>query len=185
MIFQMPSTYAALLLRYYSNQYSPRDSVISYTYLKIVGMLPHINTKNRHISTSNWVLILRRRNIKTTLRPASTDEPAPATALDSQKLSAERLHKGILRAPAGDDSILQRRRCAGEAVTGCARRSQVLPEEGVVDVAATVELDLLLQGDQGWDVVGLGGRGVCGEGGVQVVDVGLVVLLVVDFHDLL
>lgn len=52
-------------------------------------------------------------------------------------------------------------------------------------MTAAVELDLLLQGDQGWDVVGLGGCGVGGEGGVEVVDVGLVVLLVVDLHDLL
>lgn len=55
----------------------------------------------------------------------------------------------------------------------------------MIDVTSTVEFDLLLEGDQSWDVVGLRSGGVGLQGGVEVVDVGLVVLLVVDFHDLL
>lgn len=51
-------------------------------------------------------------------------------------------------------------------------------------MAATVEFDLLLEGDQGWDVLRLEGRGLGCQGGVEVSDVGLVVFLVVDFHDL-
>lgn len=63
-------------------------------------------------------------------------------------------------------------------------RSQVLPEEGVVDVSTTVEVE---QGR------GLGGlAGVAGgvglgngvEGRVEAADVGLVVLGVVQLHDL-
>lgn len=42
-------------------------------------------------------------------------------------------------------------------------------------MTAAVELDLLLQTDQGGDIVGLGSRDLGREGGVQVVDVGLMV----------
>lgn len=52
-------------------------------------------------------------------------------------------------------------------------------------MTAAVELDLLLQTDQGGDVVGLGGRDLSREGGIQVVDVGLVVLCMMQLHDLL
>lgn len=61
---------------------------------------------------------------------------------------------------------------------------QVLPEEGVVDVATAVELDLLLEVDELGDVVCGESGGLGGEGGVEVGDIGLVVFLVVDFHDL-
>ena len=54
----------------------------------------------------------------------------------------------------------------------------------MVDVATAVELDLLLQADQRRHVLGLQGRGLGAQRGVQVRDVGLVVLRVVDFHDL-
>lgn len=61
---------------------------------------------------------------------------------------------------------------------------QVLPEEGVVDVAAAVEVEE--RGDAG----GLGevalalGLGDGLEGAVEAVDIGLVVLGVVQLHDL-
>lgn len=51
-------------------------------------------------------------------------------------------------------------------------------------MAATVELDLLLQTDQGEDIVGLSGGDLCREGGIEVVDVGLVMFLVMKFHNL-
>lgn len=51
-------------------------------------------------------------------------------------------------------------------------------------MAAAVEFDLLLQGDELRDVAGGLGFVERGEGPVQVCDVGLVVLLVVDLHDL-
>lgn len=52
-------------------------------------------------------------------------------------------------------------------------------------MTAAVELDLLLQADQDVDIVGLSGSDLCREGGIEVVDVGLVMFLVVKFHDLL
>lgn len=45
-------------------------------------------------------------------------------------------------------------------------------------MAAAVEFELLVQGEEGWDVVVLGCGCLGGERGVEVCDVGLVVLLV-------
>ena len=72
-----------------------------------------------------------------------------------------------------------------------ANRAHQLPEFGVIGVAAAVVADrgANLRGDLGQIadqiVNGLGGQlGVAGEGGVEVVDVGLMVLVVVDVHRL-
>jgi hypothetical protein len=61
---------------------------------------------------------------------------------------------------------------------------QILPEERVVDVTAAVEVDQWLQGHLGSDILlGHGGLQLLG-GGVEAVDVGLMVVLVVKFHNL-
>lgn len=52
-------------------------------------------------------------------------------------------------------------------------------------MTSTIEFDLLLEGYQSRDVVGLCSGSVGYERGIQVVDIGLMVFLVVDFHDLL
>lgn len=51
-------------------------------------------------------------------------------------------------------------------------------------MATGVELDVLLQRQKRGDVFVLHGGGLGCEGGVEVVHVGLVVLSVVDLHDL-
>lgn len=51
-------------------------------------------------------------------------------------------------------------------------------------MAAAVELELLLDADELGDVVAVESGGLGGEGGVEVVHVGLMVLFVVEFHDL-
>lgn len=62
-------------------------------------------------------------------------------------------------------------------------RRQVLPEQRVVEVAAAVEVDQRLQGDLGRDVgAGLRGRHLFRRV-VEGVDVGVVVVLVVELHD--
>lgn len=64
------------------------------------------------------------------------------------------------------------------------RRGQVLPEQAVVDVTATVEVE---QGREGGGLcrVSLGtGFLDLGQGAIEAVDVGLVVVLVMQFHDL-
>lgn len=68
-------------------------------------------------------------------------------------------------------------------------RSQVLPEKGVVDVSTAVKFQGGLKGDSSLDSLGSGFlRLELGEGflsGVETVDIGLVVLGVVQGHDLL
>jgi len=68
----------------------------------------------------------------------------------------------------------------GLAAALAAGGRQVLPEEGVVDVAAAVEVEER-GGGGGLDRV-TGGDGV--EGAIEARHVGLVVLLVVQLHDL-
>lgn len=112
-------------------------------------MLPHIHPKDRYITPSHWILVLCRSDVQASLGPPSANQPSPATTLDTEQLGVEGLHKGSLGSPAGGDGIPQRRCCAGQVVARRAGGSQVLPEERMVDVATAVELDLLLNGDQG------------------------------------
>lgn len=155
------------------------------TYLEVVCVFPHIHSEHRHVRPVHGVLVLSGGDLETTIGTASADEPAPATALDTEKGSAKGIDKGLLGAPAGSNRALQRWGRAGQVVSGSSGRSQVLPEEGVVDVATAVETDLLLQADQGGNIARLSGRGLGGEGGIEIVNVGLVMLLMVQLHDLL
>lgn len=52
-------------------------------------------------------------------------------------------------------------------------------------MATAVELDLLLETDQRGNIVALSSRDLSGEGGIEVVDIGFVMLLMMQFHDLL
>jgi hypothetical protein len=63
-------------------------------------------------------------------------------------------------------------------------RRQILPEESVVDVAAPMEVDQGLQRNLGLDILLLLGSSELLRCGVEPVDVGLVVVLVVELHDL-
>lgn len=79
----------------------------------------------------------------------------------------------------GDDCILQRARC--ELTAALRLRREVRPEEGVVDVSATDELEGALKLDL---VLGCGGLGVGLLGGVEAIHVRLAVLAEVRLHDL-
>ena len=61
---------------------------------------------------------------------------------------------------------------------------QVLPEEGVVDVATTVEVDQWLQSNLGLDITLLCGLLELLGGSVEAGDIGVVVLGMVKLHDL-
>ena len=82
-------------------------------------------------------------------------------------------------AKVGHERILERARRELTAALRLGR--QVLPKERVVDMPAAVELECGLELDL---VLGGGRLGVGLLGGVEAVDVGLVVLAVVEFHDL-
>ena len=74
----------------------------------------------------------------------------------------------------------------GELALGLAAAigGEVLPEDGVVGVAAQVEGEVLLPQVDGGQVAGLTGGGQGLQGGVGAGDVGGVVLVVVELHDL-
>jgi hypothetical protein len=63
-------------------------------------------------------------------------------------------------------------------------RRQILPEESVVDMAAPMEVDQGLKRNLGLDILLLLGSSELLRCGVEAVDVGLVVVLVVELHDL-
>lgn len=110
------------------------------------------------------------------------DEPGPATALDTSKSSVHLVLELIEAAVGGVNGLGQgaRRGLTTAGVLG----SQVLPEEGVVQVATTVEVDSGLEGNLGRDVtLGLGLLELL-NGVVVVGDIGVMVVLVVQLHDL-
>jgi hypothetical protein len=65
-------------------------------------------------------------------------------------------------------------------LAGC----QVLPEKGVIDVTTPMEIDQRLQRNLSLDILILLSGGELLRCGVEAVDVGLVVVLVVELHDL-
>lgn len=114
---------------------------------------------------------------------SAAHEPAPARALDGRGGSVELLLELVEGAKSLRDGGLEGAILEGAAVALLlgGRGREVEPEEGVVDVATAVELEGGLEGD-----ALLGGGGLC-VGllcGVEGGDIGLVVLLVVELHDL-
>lgn len=110
------------------------------------------------------------------------DEPSPATALDASKSSVH-LVLEFAEAAVGRVNGLGERARRGLTTAGVLW-GQVLPEEGVVQVSTTVKVDSGLEGDLGRDVtLGLGLLELL-NGVVVVGDIGVVVVLVVQLHDL-
>lgn len=73
---------------------------------------------------------------------------------------------------------------AGLSTSAVFAWGKILPEERVVDVSTTMEIDQWLKGDLCGDVfLGLGSLELLGSC-VEAVDICLVVILVVEFHDL-
>lgn len=140
-------------------------------------MLPGVDA-DEHDILCDWVLVCRRGDLEAA-RLGVPDEPSPAGSLDAGEggieLCNELLHRAILCL----DPLAERR----GRVEGLGRRGQVGPEEGVVQVAAAVEFDGRLQGNGLFDVPLC--RLEARLGRVQVCDVGLVVLAVVQTHNLL
>lgn len=110
------------------------------------------------------------------------DEPGPAATLDSSKSS---VHLVLELLQAAEGVVDGSRQGTGRGLTtASALGSKVLPEEGVVQVTTTVEVDQGLEGNLGRNVVLVLGLLELLNGSVVAVDVGLVVVLVVKLHDL-
>lgn len=110
------------------------------------------------------------------------DEPSPATALDASQSS---VHLGLELAEAtvgGVNGLCQSTRRG--LTTASTLGGKVLPEESVVKVATTVEVDSGLEGDLSSDVsLGLGFLQLL-KGVVVAGHICVVVVLVVKLHDL-
>src|SRR4051794_6171727 len=119
-------------------------------------MLPHINADNGDLSTDNWVLVLGCDDAQ---RAPVLHEPAPAAPLNAEKGSREGLLELFEVSPGLADLDGEGWSNIGVCL-GRGGRDEVLPEEGVVDVSSTVELDGSLQGDLGGDIVGRHGQHV-------------------------
>lgn len=108
------------------------------------------------------------------------DEPCPSRALDASEGGIELLLQGVNTA-VGFINGLGESTGRRLAATG-ALRGEVLPEEGVVCVAAAVEVDGGLEGDLSGDVGCLDCLLHLLDGIVVVRDVGLVVHVVMELH---
>jgi hypothetical protein len=144
-------------------------------------LLPRINTQNRAELTNDRVLV----GVRLDLHAAGLSvlhQPRPSAALDTRQRSVELLFEGVEAAVAVVDGCGQ---LSGRGLTAAlVGRRQVLPEQRVVDVATAVEVDQRLQGNLCLDVFLLLGFGDLLAKVVEGGYVGVVVVLVVELHDL-
>merc|ERR1712232_1152884 len=127
---------------------------LSVLVLEIVSMLPSVNTKQRLVLANDRVLV----GICLDANVASLcvlDEPCPTAALNASKSSVELLLHVIETAISSVDSLGQ---LAGWRLsTTLVLRCQVLPEKGVVEVTASMEVDQRLNSNLRSNIVtGLG-----------------------------
>lgn len=150
--------------------------------LKVVGMLPHIHSKEQNVAGSHRILITRCHDAQATAGTIP-DEPTPPAPLDSHKRGCEGALELGRAAPGLLDlgSELWRRLGARFGGSG---GSKVCPEQGMVDVPAPIELDGPLQCYLGGDVAHINGSNVRLEGAVEICNIGLVMLAVVQRHNL-
>ena len=144
--------------------------------LQVIRMLPRIDSQQRNILPNDRILIRVRSHFHRT-RLRILDQPRPPTALNPRQFCIHHLLQPI-------ESPIRVVDCGRETARGASpaagfRGREVLPEKGVIEVAAAVEVDEGLQGD----FLSGGGGGVeFLGGGVVAVYVGLVVLRVVELH---
>jgi len=145
--------------------------------LEVVCMLPSVDTEEWDVIASHRVLVGTSDDLQSS-RALVLGQPRPAAALNTRECGVDLLPKLVDGAKVLIDGGLEGagRVAATGALTG---RSQVLPEEGVVDVATTVEVEEGGGGGGGLVIVGGLGLGDGVQGTVEAVDVGLVVVLVV------
>lgn len=144
-------------------------------------MLPSVDTDDGVVRDER-VLVLGGNNLK--LRVLGVEsEPSPTRALDGGNSGVEAGLQVVERAKVTLNGLLEG--TILELSTALFGRGKVLPEERVVDVTTTVELDGALKLDLLADIVAGDGLVVSLDGVVKVGDVKLMVLCVVDGHDLL
>lgn len=145
--------------------------------LEVVCVLPSVDAEKRDVVARHGVLVGTSDDLQSS-RALVLGQPRPAAALDTRECGVNLLPKLVDGAKVLLDGRLEgaRRVAATGALTG---RSQVFPEEGVVDMATAVEVEEWGSGGGGVVVVGGLGLGDGVERTIEAVDVGLVVVLVV------
>lgn len=152
--------------------------------LQVVGVLPSVNGHQWHQWAGDGVLVGGGDHLQLAAVLLVLDNEGPAGTLDASQLGVGDGLQVVERAELLVDLLgklaVQRWRLTAALLLW----SQVLPEQAVVDVSSAVEVDGLLQFDGLLDLaLGLGLSKLLG-GLVVAVDVGLVVLEVVELVDL-
>lgn len=145
-------------------------------------MLPRIDAQEGDKVASDGVLVGAGDERQLAILRLVLGQPRPTGALDAGQRGVHLLDEGLERTELGRDGLAER--AVGRAAALARGGGQVLPEEGVVEVAAAVEVE---EGSDGGRLgeVALGlGLGDGGQRRVEAVDVGLVVLGVVELHNL-
>jgi len=146
--------------------------------LQVECMFPNVNTNDGDMREQG-ILVCSGDNFKLAGGLVES-KPPPATALDGGGLGVHSLLELLHGAEVADNSVLEVALFKGTSAGGT--RSKVLPEQRVVDVSSTVELESSLQRDLRCDRVRLG---VLLLGVVQTGHIGLMMLRMVEGHDLL
>ena len=151
--------------------------------LQIIRVLPHIYPQHNQLPTRRQILIFTSGEFRF-IGILVFDEPHPSGPLDREGAGFEGSLEGVETAPAAGDCGVEGGRVGGDVVCAAGGGGERLPEQSVVDVSSRIEFDGGLQFELLDEVGGVEGVGVRGEGVIQVGDVGLVVAVVVQVHDL-
>mmetsp|Transcript_13003 Transcript_13003/g.25237 ORF Transcript_13003/g.25237 Transcript_13003/m.25237 type:complete len:218 (+) Transcript_13003:150-803(+) len=147
-----------------------------------VSVLPHIKTKKRGAAGGRAGVLVSGGDNADTLLSRVPGKPCPARALNSDGLGRELLLEAVKASPLGGNGLANL--TGGLTTSVRAGRGKVLPEEAVVHVATSVELERGLKSNHGGHVaLGLS-ISVLLESSIEVSYVRLVVLGVVHLHDL-
>src|SRR6478609_657411 len=146
--------------------------------LQVEGVLPHVELEQRDLTDGDVALLVEQLHDVRSLGNGVPREDRPAGALDRVGVGVE---VGL--------ELLEAAEVLGDGSSDLAVRlatavgAHVLPEDGVVRVSTEVEGQVLLHTVEGGVVARLAQLLQLGHGRVGAVDVGLVVLAVVQLHD--
>lgn len=146
--------------------------------LQVKCVLPNVDTDDGFVRKKG-VLVGSGDDLKL-LGGLIVAEPTPTAALDGSSDTVHLTFELFKAAKVSNQRLLQRPVWEFSAIL--VRWRQVLPKEGMVDVTSSVELQSGLQSNEFLRGRSLMKGGLCR---VQTVHIGLVVLSVMKFHDLL
>ena len=147
--------------------------------LQVEGVLPHVQHQQRDLARGEVALVVVQLLDDQLLAERVVGEDRPAGALDPERAGGEVLAERVERA-----EELVHRDAEVTVRLVAAVRGEVLPEDRVVHVTGQVEREVLAQLVHGAEGVLHPGFRELLQRGVGTGHVGLVVLGVVEFHDL-